>query len=52
MLPAHKLQDFMFTDGFFLFEFYPVFGEDNYDQSFISLRPTKPNTTVSGLQVG
>jgi hypothetical protein len=44
-------QDFLFTDAYFLFEFYAQFGDFNHDQSFISLRPTKPNVTVSGLRI-
>lgn len=44
-------KDFLFADGYFLFVYYPIFGQDNSDQSFISLRPTAPNLTVSGLQV-
>ena len=44
-------KDFLFTDGYFLFEYYPQFHDLNFDQSFISLRPTKPNATVSGLQI-
>ena len=43
--------DFLFTDGYFLLEYYPIFGDLNFDQSFISLRPTEPNKTVSGLRI-
>jgi hypothetical protein len=43
-------KDFLFTDGYVMFEYYPQF-DLNFDQSFISLRPTEPNVTVSGLQI-